>query len=144
MSTIENIKQMILEDSHRWQCPKYSGVVVVHPDQVKDVLNYINFTFDAELNMQRGEVKFDTGAMLKVVHMKARFYNGSGDIYRKPEHDFAGWQLTSVMFSSTFSGGVDGLPSLENLKGGGNINCMAYMMSRLRSPSEHPSKFVMM
>ncbi len=40
-NTMDNIKQMILEDSHRWQCPKYRGVVVVHPDMVEDVISMI-------------------------------------------------------------------------------------------------------
>ncbi|MCP4991939.1 MAG: hypothetical protein GY928_39580, partial [Colwellia sp.] len=68
MSTIENIKQMILEDSHRWQCPNYSGVVVVPEDLVGAVSGFLKEFLVGEegYTHRRQEIRFDTGARLLI------------------------------------------------------------------------------
>ncbi len=144
MNTIDNIKQMILEDSHRWQCPKYSGVVVVHPDQVEDVISMVCVEHpDKTETFNKGsfwkDFKFKGGGNLTVSHMESP----EGTL-RKAEHNHAGMRYTSVMFSFSFAGSFEQLRQLPNLVDGEQINCMAYMMSRLYSQSEHPIKFVMM
>ncbi len=143
-NTLDNIKQMILEDSHRWQCPNYSGVVVVHPDMVEDVISMICVEHPDKIETYKKgsfwkDFKFKGGGDLTVSHMES-----PEGTHRKAEHNHAGCQYTSVMFSEAFAGRFQQLRQLPNLVDGENISCMAYMMSRNRSESEHPSKFVMM
>ena len=73
-NTMENIKTMILEDSHRWQCPNYNGVVVVHPDMIEDVVSMICVEFPedvASLKVQRNIFTLKSGGELNVVHMES-------------------------------------------------------------------------
>ena len=140
---MENIKTMLLEDSHRWQDPKYCGLVVVHPDMVEDVVSMICFEFPEEVATLKvgfwDNITFKRGGTLTVTHMDSP--EGS---HRKAEHNHAGMEYTSIMFSLLFCGNGRDLHTIHTLTCGENINCMAYMMSRLRSGSVHASKFVIM
>ncbi len=121
MNTIDNIKQMILEDSHRWQCPKYSGVVVVPEDLVEETFDYLKGFTVGEDNMlvQRKLLRFEAGGQLWVTSAKA-------PAPFEMEHCAA--EYTTVMVNKW---------CLCHQRVG-------YIMTRLRTQSEHPSKFVMM
>ena len=140
---LKTIHTMLEEDKHRWDCPDYCGVVVVHPDLVEDTLSLISVNFSDEVKSLRlgGWNKFSLqgGGRLTITHME-RVPDGT---QRRAEHDHAGMEYTSIMFSTAWWGGSD-LRNVNYPLGECRTNCITYMMSRLRSRSKYVSKFVMM
>ena len=88
---MKNLKEMLEQDSYRWQDPKYCGVLVTSEDLVEDVVNLLrNYVCGGDGIMpQRKEVRFETGARLIV-------RSGDKDITRF-QQDHCGMQYTSIM-----------------------------------------------
>ena len=138
---LQTILTMLEEDKHRWDCPDYCGVVVVHPDLVEDTLSLVSVEFSGDVASLRtggwNTFTLKGGGRLTVTHMESE----KGTI-RRAEHDHAGMQYTSIMFHMPFAGGYGDLRRV--VTGEGISNCFMYMMTRLRSESKYASKFVMM
>ena len=120
-SIMENIKTMILEDSHRWDCPKYCGVVVVPKKYAQPTMNYLKeFTCGEEgVNVQRKQLKLGQGGLVLVREHKPNTHFVM---------DHCGAEYTSILCSSSEAESAN----------------MSYLMSRMRSTSEHTSKFLVM
>ena len=139
---LQTIRTMLEEDKHRWDCPDYCGVVVVHPDLVEYVVEMIKANFDnyvVSLKVQRKQFTLKSGGSLTITHMESVVYGTT----RRAWHNHVGMEYTSVMFSHTWWGG-DELRTVKYPLGECRTNCITYMMSQLRSRSKYVSKFVMM
>ena len=122
-NSLEKIKTMLYEDTYRWQCPTYCGVVVVPEDCLKKTMNFLKeFTVGEKgICLRYNSITFSTGGSLLV---------RTGDKYQHEfQCDHAGMQYTSILICQ---GHVTPRDNID------------YLLSRARSSSSHDSKVVIM
>ncbi len=144
---MEKIEKMLQDDSCRWDCPEYNGVIFVHPDQVEYTIDYLCVVYSDRVNGLKSsnhswnKVGLYGGGELLVTHLGPV---GLIQDNRLAAHDHAGCRYTSVMLSLDVAGGPSDLRTIPCLLNGKVFKNIEYLMTRMQSKSKYFSKFVMM
>jgi hypothetical protein len=136
----EGIDTMLAEESYRWDCADYFGVIVIHPSLVHDTLRRIEALYPTQVERTHFEdstIKLRYGGEVRV-----RSFVRDSCI---TEH--TGCQYTTVMMTkgaNLYGEWEDDDAELFYLRGTDIQHSTDYLKTRLRSASKYPCKFIQM
>jgi len=117
------------------ECKDYYGIVFVHPDDVGSVVRYISNLCNAECNPLRRTFRFEDGGKLMINTLER-------DNSSHPQYDYAGCGLTTILVHGNCFGKYTKGEYISVNDPSNTNDFILYMMSRNRSQSKFPARFV--
>lgn len=130
----DKIKLEVEKESYRFNDKDYHGVLFVHPYDVEESYKILKGLGAVKLEYQNGEITFPSGATMLVKTLESCRSN--------PAHDYAGYELTTVMINFDCFGKYDSESNYKSITYS-PAEFIGYMTTRLRSQSKHHSHMVL-
>lgn len=135
-------EEIKIELDKAYECEYYTGIIFVHPDDVKSVIRFVYNLYNSEFDDIRNKFTFESGGIFMISTLGRVCYK------HLPQHDYAGCEFTTVLIHQDCFGKYNEygyVPVNKMTFGNGREqNFIMYMLSRKRSQSKFSSRMVIL